>query len=137
MKKISQMACVEVAIRDTNPGEILVNGSGKVMIKKELNEVDEFRKQQGMNAIHAIFSTTGAREIIPGDVGIGLHLMGGCNMGSDPSRSVTSPDFKIHGFKNMYTADSSIFPDAPGINPSLTIMALSKKAAGKIIQEGT
>ncbi len=137
MKKISQMACVEVAIRDTNPGEISVNRSGKVLIKKELNEVDEFRKQQGMNAIYAIFGTTGAREIIPGDVGIGLHLMGGCNIGTEASKSVTSPDFRIHGFKNMFVADSSIFPDAPGINPSLTIMALSKKAAAKIIQEGT
>ena len=46
--------------------------------------------------------------------------------------SVVNPDFEFHGFKNMFCADSSIFPNAPGINPSLTIMALSKMASEKI-----
>jgi choline dehydrogenase-like flavoprotein len=37
--------------------------------------------------------------------------------------------------KNVYAADSSIFPNAPGINPSLTIMALSLKGAEQILQD--
>jgi choline dehydrogenase-like flavoprotein len=135
MKKITQMACIEVAVRDTNPGEITVDRNGKAIVKKELNEVDLQRKQAGMNAIHAIFSTTGAREIIPGDLGIGLHLMGGCSMGVESSKSVTAPDFTLHGHSNIVIADSSVFPNAPGINPSLTIMALAKKAAAEIIRE--
>lgn len=136
MKKITQMACIEVAVRDTNPGQITVNSSGKSIVKKELNEVDEQRKQAGMNAIHAIFGTTGAREIIPGDFGIGLHLMGGCNMGVDGGKSVTTPEFTVHEHPNMIVADSSLFPDAPGINPSLTIMAMAKMAAASVIKEG-
>ena len=61
--------------------------------------------------------------------------MGGCNMGTDPQRSVTSPEFRLHGFRNVYTADSSIFPNAPGINPSFTIMALSVKAGDQILAD--
>lgn len=136
MKRITQMACIEVAIRDTNPGTITVNGQGRAVVKKELNEVDEQRKQAGMNAIYSIFGTTGAKEVIPGEFGIGLHLMGGCNMGTDGGRSVTAPDFSLHGHKNIIVADSSVFPDAPGINPSLTIMALAKKAAAQVLKEG-
>ncbi|MEO8602411.1 MAG: GMC oxidoreductase [bacterium] len=61
--------------------------------------------------------------------------MGGCNLGVDPARSVTGPDFRLHGFSNVYAADSSIFPNAPGINPSFTIMALASKAAEKILTD--
>jgi choline dehydrogenase-like flavoprotein len=46
---------------------------------------------------------------------------------------VVGPDFKVHGTKNIYAADSSIFPDAPGINPSLTIMALSLRGAQEVL----
>jgi len=42
------------------------------------------------------------------------------------------PDFRLHGHRRIFAADSSIFPNAPGINPSLTIMALAKKAAHSI-----
>ncbi|HXH75618.1 MAG TPA: GMC family oxidoreductase [Bacteriovoracaceae bacterium] len=136
MKSITQMACIEVAIRDTNPGRITVNNDGKSIVSKELNHTDEQRKKAGMDAIHAIFSSTGAREIIPGDFGIGLHLMGGCNLGVDVNKSVTAPDFTLHGHPNITVADSSVFPDAPGINPSLTIMALSKMAGAQLIKEG-
>lgn len=136
MKKLGHMACIEVAVRDTNPGIITVNSSGKAIVKKELNEVDLQRKQAGMNAIYAIFGATGAKEIIPGDFGIGLHLMGGCNMGVDPARSVTTPEFSVHDHPNMIVADSSLFPDAPGINPSLTVMALAKMAAASVIKGG-
>jgi choline dehydrogenase-like flavoprotein len=82
------------------------------------------------------FKVTGARETIHGSMGIGLHLMGGCGMGTDPARTVVNPEFRLHGFKNIYCADSSIFPNAPGINPSLTIMALSKKAAAQLVKDG-
>lgn len=132
MKKITQMACIEVAVRDTNPGEIRVGKNNKTIVIKELNSEDQKRKKSGMDAIHAIFNTTGAKEIIPGEIGIGLHLMGGCVLGTDGSKSVTAPDFTMHGHRNFITADSSVFPNAPGINPSLTIMALSKMAAAQL-----
>jgi choline dehydrogenase-like flavoprotein len=134
MKEITHMACIEVAIRDQNPGTIKVNSKGKVLIKKTMDERDKKSKQKGLNAIHNIFQATGAREIIDGNFTIGLHLMGGCSIGTSGRKSVINPDFKMHGTKNVFCADSSIFPNAPGINPSLTIMALSKMAAQKIIK---
>ncbi len=136
MKEITKMACIEVAVRDTNPGKIKINNQGRPIIEKELNEEDEKRKRAGMDAIHAIFASTGAREVIRGDLGIGLHLMGGCSLGADEKKFVTAPDFTLHGHRRIVIADSSIFPNAPGINPSLTIMALSKMAADQMIKEG-
>ena len=136
MKQITQMACIEVAIRDTNPGIIRVNSSGKALVEKELNSVDQERKSAGMKAIRSIFEATGAREVIPGDLGIGLHLMGGCGIGANGSKAVVAPDFTVHDHPHFSIADSSIFPNAPGINPSLTIMALSKFAGHQLQKAG-
>lgn len=134
MRELTRMACIEVAVRDTNPGTITLAGNGRPVIKKELNGEDRERKDRGMEAIRNIFLSTGAKEIIPGRLGIGLHLMGGLALGADPTRSVVNPEFRLHALKNVYAADSSIFPNAPGINPSLTIMALSKMAASQLLR---
>lgn len=135
MKRISQVGCIEVAIRDTNPGRITLNSKGKAIITKILNREDRKRKKKGIEAIENIFHSTGCKEIVKGDFGIGLHLMGGCAIGVDDRKSVVNPDFQIHGFRNTYIADSSIFPNAPGINPELTIASLSKMAASKMLKE--
>jgi choline dehydrogenase-like flavoprotein len=136
MEKLSQFACIEVCTRDTQPGRIRVNRRGKTVVEKKQNAEDLRRYQKGRAVIDDIFQTTGATRIIHGRMGIGLHLMGGCAMGTDPEKSVVGPDFRLHGSSHVYCADSSIFPNAPGINPSLTIMALSKKAAAQMVEEG-
>ncbi len=135
MKKITHIACIEVAVRDTNPGRVRLGKKGAVVVEKKLNDEDKRRRDRGREAIHNIFHSTGVKEIIEGGFAIGLHLQGGCNMGVDPQRSVTSPEFRLHGSKNIYVGDSSIFPNAPGINPAFTIMALSLRAADQIIKD--
>jgi len=132
MRRITRYACIEVAVRDTHAGRIRIAG-GRAVIEKSLNAEDIKRKNAGLEAVARIFKSTGALKIIPGNVGIGLHLMGGCAIGNDTGTSVVGPDFRIHGTKNIYAADSSIFPDAPGINPSLTIMALSLRGAQEVL----
>ncbi|MGH7788560.1 MAG: FAD-dependent oxidoreductase [Candidatus Binatia bacterium] len=133
MKQITHFACIEVAVRDTNPGRIRVDKRGLPVVEKRLNDEDGRRRERGLAAIRNIFHATGATEIIEGNIAIGLHLMGGCNLGVDPTRSVTSPEFRLHGFDNIYAADSSVFPNAPGINPSFTIMALASQAGDTIL----
>jgi len=135
MEKLSHFACIEVCTRDTHPGRIKVNRKGKALIRKVQNEEDRRRQDKGTRVIENIFKSTNAREIIHGRFGIGLHLMGCCAMGTDPATSVVSPDFHLHGHSHIFAADSSIFPNAPGINPSLTIMAMSKRAADAILKQ--
>lgn len=134
MRKMNQMACIEVAVRDTNPGRISIKKNGRPVIHKSMNKEDYRRWNEGAKAIYNIFNSTGAKEIIPGSIPIGLHLMGGCVLGVDSKKAVVSPDFKMYENENIFMADSSIFPNAPGINPSFTIMALSVKAADSIFK---
>ncbi|MCF6247958.1 MAG: GMC family oxidoreductase [Desulfobacula sp.] len=134
MEKLPHFACIEVCTRDTQPGQIKVNRKGKVLIRKERNQEDMERQKKGQKIVEQIFKSTGAKQVIHGRFAIGLHLMGCCAMGTNSATSVIDPEFRLHGINNIFAADSSIFPNAPGINPSLTIMALSKKAAASILR---
>ena len=135
MRDITHYACVEVCIRDQHPGRITVNKAGYPVIEKTLDAEDQRRRAAGAAAIRNIFLSQGATEVIEGAVGIGLHLMGGCRIGVDDRTSVVGPDFKLHGSQRIWAADSSIFPNAPGINPALSIAAFSLRASDTILQE--
>lgn len=144
MSQLENLACVEVCVRDTTPGRIRIRKGAKgvrgsigsaPIIDKHLGDEDKRRRDRGMDAIRNIFYSTGARTIIPGRIGIGLHLMGGLSMGRGSGDSVVGADFKLHGSDRIWAADSSIFPNAPGINPSLTIQALSIMGAETIVKE--
>lgn len=135
MDQFENLGCVEVCVRDTEPGQIKISRSGQPVIKKKLNKEDHRRRRAGMDAIRNIFLSTGAKEIVEGEMGIGLHLMGGCGIGTDKNKAVVDPGFKLYGSRRIYAADSSIFPNAPGINPALTIASLSLRASDTILAE--
>ena len=57
------------------------------------------------------------------------HIMGTARMGSDPRKSVVDAHGRVHGVRNLYVGDGSVFASAGGFNPTLTIMALSLRMA--------
>jgi choline dehydrogenase-like flavoprotein len=132
MKRYRYMQCVEVAVRDENVGVIRVDKKGKLMVDKPLTAQDHERKNKGLSAIRNILVAAGAYEVFESNMYFGLHLMGGCVMGTDPKKSVVDPEFKVHGKHNLYICDSSVYPNAPGINPSLTIMALAHRLSQQL-----
>jgi choline dehydrogenase-like flavoprotein len=132
MKGYRHLASMEVAIRDEATGRLRI-GRGGLIIDKALTAADRNKAKAGVGIIKDLLASVGATEIIPCRQSFALHPMGGCALGDDPQRSVVGPDFAVHGCPNVYAADSSVFPSAPGINPSLTIMALSRKAARTIL----
>jgi cholesterol oxidase len=56
------------------------------------------------------------------------HILGGCPMGATPEEGVVDEFFRVHGYPDMYILDGSIMPCNLGVNPSLTITALSEYA---------
>lgn len=56
------------------------------------------------------------------------HILGGCPMGSDVSNGVVNERFEVFGYPNMRILDGSIIPANLGVNPSLSITALSEFA---------
>ena len=60
------------------------------------------------------------------------HILGGCPMGTNKQEGVVDEYFRVHGYPNMYVLDGSIMPCNLGVNPSLTITALSEYAMDHI-----
>ncbi len=61
------------------------------------------------------------------------HVCGTCKMGPDAKTSVVDLENRLHGFENIYIADSSFFPTSGGTNPALTIAANSLRMADLLI----
>jgi choline dehydrogenase-like flavoprotein len=56
------------------------------------------------------------------------HPQGGNPMSDDPSVGVVGTDFRVHGTRNLFVCDASVFPTSIHINPQLTIMAMAHHA---------
>jgi len=55
----------------------------------------------------------------------GVHQAGTARMGEDPHNSVTDRWGRVHGHRNLWVADGSVHVTNGGVNPVLTILALS------------
>jgi len=60
------------------------------------------------------------------------HFMGGVPFGQTAEDGVIDLNCEVHGYPGLYVVDGSIMPANPGINPTLTIAALSEYAMERI-----
>jgi choline dehydrogenase-like flavoprotein len=69
----------------------------------------------------------------PGYLALGTgHPQGGNAMSRDPRKGVVGPDFRVHGYDNLYIADASVIPSSLTVNPQLTVMGLAHHAAQQL-----
>ncbi|MBU1170406.1 MAG: FAD-binding protein [Proteobacteria bacterium] len=60
------------------------------------------------------------------NTGSTAHILGGCCMGDSPDKGVVGKNGELFGYPNLFVADGSVVPANLGVNPSLTITALSE-----------
>jgi cholesterol oxidase len=60
------------------------------------------------------------------------HILGGCPMSESGEKGVVDKDLKVHGYPNLYITDGSVIQGNIGVNPALTITALSEYAMSRI-----
>ncbi|MFC7098936.1 GMC family oxidoreductase [Halobaculum marinum] len=70
----------------------------------------------------------------PENTGPAYHHMGTTRMGTDPDESVVDPQLRTHDLANLTLAGSSVFVTGGAMNPTLTIAALSLKAAEHVAE---
>lgn len=87
----------------------------------------------------AMLTKAGLRDIQaydnPGALGLGIHEMGTARMGRDPKTSVLNGNNQIHTVPNVYVTDGSFMTSASCVNPSLTYMAFTARAANHAAQQ--
>jgi cholesterol oxidase len=60
------------------------------------------------------------------------HILGGAVIGKDPSSGVVDEKSRLFGYRNFLVCDGSTVPANPGVNPSLTITAMSEHAMSQV-----
>ncbi len=135
-------------------GEMLPNHENKISLSKEKKdkwglpvlEMDieikeneqKMRKDMVDDAVEML-SNAGLKDIKPFDwgyaVGMGIHEMGTARMGRDPKSSVLNGNNQVWDAPNVFVTDGACMTSASCVNPSLTYMALTARAADFAVKE--
>jgi hypothetical protein len=65
--------------------------------------------------------------------GYASHPLGGCRMAESPDLGVVDDSGAVYGYEGLFCIDSSIIPTSLGVNPSLTIAAVSERCADALV----
>ena len=87
----------------------------------------------------AILKSAGFKNVNSYDTetgpGLGIHEMGGARMGWNPRTSVVNKNNQIHDVPNVYVTDGAFMTSASCVNPSLTYMAFTARAANHAAEQ--
>jgi choline dehydrogenase-like flavoprotein len=146
------VAVYYAAIRSEGRGRVLaVPGLRAPIVTYRLTEGDMSRLARGLVHLGEALLASGATELYPSVAGgpvvrhheelgawwdavtrnrtnlMTVHLTSSVRMGED--RSLTGADSfgRVWGYDNLRVNDASLVPDAPGVNPQGTIMAIAAR----------
>jgi len=135
-------------------GECLPYHENKISLNKDLKDIyglptlimdaewktNELEMRKDMMASAAeMLEAGGLKDVHTYDSGcnpgLGIHEMGTARMGKDPKTSVLNKWNQIHSVPNVFVTDGSFMTSAGCVNPSLTYMAFTARAANFAIEE--
>lgn len=86
-----------------------------------------------------LFEAAGVKNVTTYDAeyapGMGIHEMGTARMGRDPNTSVLNAHNQVWDAPNVFVTDGACMTSASCVNPSLTYMALTARAADFAVEE--
>ncbi len=92
-----------------------------------------------MNDMAEMLEATGVKEVRTYDnpyfPGMGIHEMGTARMGRDPKTSALNAHNQVWDALNVFVTDGACMTSAACVNPSLTYMALTARAADFAVNE--
>jgi choline dehydrogenase-like flavoprotein len=105
----------------------------------EIKENEKKMRQDMMNDAKEMLEAAGLKNVHTYDngyyPGMGIHEMGTARMGKDPKSSVLNKHNQIWDAPNVYVTDGACMTSASCVNPSLTYMALTARAAEHAVSE--
>jgi choline dehydrogenase-like flavoprotein len=85
------------------------------------------RRPEQLDALHSIVRENADIMLTT------AHPQGGNPVGDPRQGGVVNPDFRVHGFRNLWLCDASVFPSSVTVNPQLTVMGMAQYAAERIL----
>ena len=165
MREIAELgigAPLKEALREPGPwsigmtafGEILPNHANRIRLNRDVRDKwglpvlateceigDNERKMRVdmMNDAAEMLEAAGAKDVHTQDKGYtfgqGIHEMGTARMGLDPKTSVLNAHNQVWDAQNVFVTDGACMTSASCVNPSLTYMAMTARAADFAVGE--
>jgi choline dehydrogenase-like flavoprotein len=105
----------------------------------EIKDNEQKMRVDMMNDAVEMLEAAGLKQVKPTNsgynVGRGIHEMGTARMGRDPKTSVLNGNNQVWEAKNVFVTDGACMTSASCVNPSLTYMALTARAADFAVAE--
>jgi choline dehydrogenase-like flavoprotein len=105
----------------------------------EIKENEKKMRVDMMNDAKEMLEAAGVKNVQTYDAGyapgMGIHEMGTARMGRDPKTSVLNANNQVWDAKNVFVTDGACMTSASCVNPSLTYMALTARAADFAVKE--
>lgn len=114
-------------------------GLNVLAIDCELKENELKMRKDMMNDAIEMLTNAGVKDVKgydgDGTPGRGIHEMGTARMGKDPKSSVLNKWNQVWDAQNVFVTDGSFMASAACVNPSLTYMAFTARAADYAVSE--
>jgi choline dehydrogenase-like flavoprotein len=114
-------------------------GMPVVVFDAEIGENEKKMRIDMANDAKEMLEASGLKEVRTHDrgshLGMAIHEMGTARMGRDPKTSVLNAHNQVHAVKNVFMTDGACMTSAACVNPSLTYMALTARAADFAVAE--
>ncbi len=105
----------------------------------EIKENEKKMRIDMMNDAKEMLEAAGVKDVKTHDdgyaVGMGIHEMGTARMGRDRKTSVLNGNNQVWDAPNVFVTDGACMTSASCVNPSLTYMALTARAADFAVKE--
>jgi choline dehydrogenase-like flavoprotein len=155
MLEFGHVASIGVHLSDQSSGRIDLTGAGALRARYKLTRGDADRLTFGIARAAEIHFAAGASEVYPNIARAGtltpgklatfestrfkpselrleaFHPMGTARI-ADEGEGVCATDGLVHGAKNLYVADASLFPTSVGVNPMMTVIAFAARIAAEL-----
>lgn len=161
IERFNNYSMAGIVVRDGNIGRIALTTTGRASVTYELTEKELKIIAKGTEVLAKMWFRLGARKVViphrtlsviekeedipsltskilndPKNLLLGsAHPQSGNRIGTNPLNSVVDSDCRVHGFKNLFVCDASVFPTSVGVNPQVTVMAIASIVAARLIKD--
>ena len=161
MRALDHHAAFIPIVRDREPGHVRIDRDGAAVVSYAVGHADAAMCVRAIVETAKVHLAAGARQVRTfhtrplaiepgGDIGLfaaavarrgvaanavgmfSAHQMGTAGMGGARA-CVSDPDGAVRGVRGLHVADASAFPNASGVNPMLTVMALARRNARRML----
>lgn len=161
IQRFNNYSMAGIVVRDDNLGTVTLTSTERASVNYEPGIKELKALAKGTEILANMWFALGAKKVIVPHRGLSsissieeipqlvdkiitdsknlllgsAHPQSGNKIGSSADDSVVNSNCKVHGFKNLFVCDASVFPTAVGVNPQISVMTVASIIASRIASD--